>query len=169
MRLNAQGKHPLAALLGVSMLVVGAGGALLVGRAYRLPPPPTPAFVEAAGRVVAVPTESCGTRNRPRTCYRPVVGYTVGGAARQEASRSRYRSTSPFRVGDPVPVLVGDDGSVWLKPEWDSRHQAARTEVWREKAMLYGLGSLLLGSALLGAVLVVAVLRAEEATPSSEG
>ncbi len=166
---NAQGRRHLAALLAVSMLVMGAGGAWLVARAARLPPPAAPAFVEAAGRVVAVPTELCGTKSRPRTCYRPVVGYTVRGETRQEASRSRYRSESPYRVGDSVPVLLGDDGSVWLEPEWDSSHQAELTEVRREKTMLYILGSLLLGPAFLGAILVVAVLRARELDPPSEG
>jgi hypothetical protein len=95
------------------------------------------------------------------------VDYVVGGQTLQTASRSAYRTTSPFRVGDSVTVLVGQDGSVWLEPEWDTRRLAERRAVRRDKILFYVLGGLTLACALFGAVLVVAVLRVEG--PSPEG
>jgi hypothetical protein len=155
----------LAGLLSVSVMLVGAVGAVLVARARSLPYPAAPVFTQEAGRVVAVTTSRCGTKSRPHTCHRPVVDYVAGGQARQTISRSAYRTTSPYRVGDSVTVLVGQDGSVWLEPEWDTRHAAERNEVRREKTMFYFLGGLTLACALFGAVLVVAVLKAKGPSP----
>ncbi len=163
----------LAGLLSVAVILLGAIGAGLVAWGRSRPYPPTPVFTEAAGRVVAVATSRCGPKSRPQTCYRPVVDYGVGGQTLQTASRSAYRTTSPLGVGDSVTVLVGEDGSVWLQSEWDTRHLAERETVKRDKTMLYALGGLTLACALFGAVLVVAVLKAKgpsaERAPKGEG
>jgi hypothetical protein len=161
---NLGRRRRLAALLAVSMLFVGGGGAFIVARAFTASPPAAPAFSETSGRVVSLLTSPCGTRSRPGTCYRPVVDYVVEGRTLQAAARSRYRP-APFRVGDSVPILVGDDGSAWLKTEWDQEQAAKRYEANREKTTLFLLGSLMLGIALLGAVLVAAVLAAKGPPP----
>jgi hypothetical protein len=56
---------------------------------------------------------------------------------------------------------------VWLRPEWEAKDAEERSEIAREKTMLFVLGFLLLGVALLGAVLVAAVLAAKGARPES--
>jgi hypothetical protein len=171
-RVSRVDRRSLAGLLALAMLVVGLGGGFLVARAWTLPHPATPAFRETTGRVVALQTSPCGKKSRPGTCYQPVIDYTAEGRTLQTTAVSRYRP-APFRVGDSVPVLLGSDGTVWLRPEWEAKDAAERSEVAREKTLLFVLGSLLLGVALLGAVLVAAVLRAKAtsdgATPGEFG
>jgi hypothetical protein len=98
-----------------------------------------------------------------------VIGYGVDGETRQAVSRSGYRSASPFRIGESVTVLLANDGAVWLKPEWDSRHATELSGVRKDKALFYVLGALLVGCALFSAALVAAILLAKEPDAPAEG
>lgn len=139
-------------------LSTGAGGALLVKRAHAIAAPHEPARRALIGTVTEVLAQPCGTRNRPSTCYRPVVSYTdtIRGAQPQQiVSRTGYRPSSPHRKGEHVTVYVeaSGDGTAWLASEWDARQVKRRSEYADARSFPLAMGRLMIGCAAFGLLL----------------
>lgn len=150
-------------------LLTGGGGWLLVRHAQAMRPPAEPTGRTIAGTVTEVVTETCGSGNRRRTCYRPVVSYVDGGETRQIVSRTAYRP-SPHEKGDPAPVLVLTTGEAWMAAEWEARRDRRLDDFQRKRGFPLTMGWLLVGCAafgvLLAAGLVFFVDRSSEPGPA---
>jgi hypothetical protein len=151
----------LAVLL--ASLPTAAGGAWLVQRALALPAPDRTRPPEVPGVVTFVAAMGCGTRSRPAQCYRPTATYRQGGEERRVASRALYRSSSPLRQGEPVPVLVEADGTAWLAFEWERQLADRVRDHAQARRLPLVMGGLLVACGAFGILLAVAAARATPA------
>jgi hypothetical protein len=135
-----------------SMPVLAAGG-VLVRAAQGMAPPDEPSGRTVRGRVAEILVAPCGTGNRRRTCYRPVVAYDDGGETRRTASRTAYGAGHAYVRGAAATVRVLDDGTAWIDDEWQARRRRARLDYDNRRRLPLSGGWLLVGCGVLGVLL----------------
>jgi hypothetical protein len=138
---------------------IAAGGAAALRHAAAIPDHVVPAHRVVGGRVVEVLTLVCGTGNRTRPCYRPVVDYVVDGRPGQVVARTAS-NPSPSRKGDAADVVVLAGGDAWIADEWRSRQAQSQRDADDARRFPRLMGWILVGCATLGGLLAVGVLRA---------
>jgi hypothetical protein len=139
-------------------VVMGAAGGLLIWKAVTMPAPDDRRPREVAGLVVKVISARCSERRNPGTCYRPVVSYTEHGVLRQVASRTLYGPSSPHERGERVPVLIENDGTVWIASEWERRLADRQRDFASARRFPLIMGLMLAGGAAFAMILAAGLL-----------
>lgn len=147
----------VAIVVLLASVPVLAGGVGLLRAAHAMPAPVEPVSRTRPGRIVEFVVVPCGTGNRRRTCYRPVVEYDDGGRAMRIASRSAYGSMH-YERGDAARVRIVADGTAWLDEEWQARQAEARQRHADRRRQPLWTGWLLVGCGGVG-LLLAAGLR----------